>query len=162
DGGRHLTHVPGDGRAGDALRHRGDIAGVTAAWMERGVIRAVATCCEVVLCACGNSAGRPMRDAWPLFRGVPLVYIFPIYHRHFGKTHCLRRECLMDTTRRSFLATTVAAGGAAVTPTLADAADEHAHDHQTLPSDTALRVKSLESLLVEKGLVDQAALDAVV
>jgi nitrile hydratase subunit alpha len=31
-----------------------------------------------------------------------------------------------------------------------------------VPSDPALRVKSLESLLVEKGLVDRAALDALV
>jgi nitrile hydratase len=31
-----------------------------------------------------------------------------------------------------------------------------------IPSDLALRVKSLESLLVEKGLVDRAALDALV
>src|SRR5215471_11951353 len=30
------------------------------------------------------------------------------------------------------------------------------------PSDLALRVKSLESLLVEKGLVDRAALDALI
>ena len=36
------------------------------------------------------------------------------------------------------------------------------HDHQEVPSDVALRVKSLESLLVEKGLVDPAALDALV
>jgi nitrile hydratase len=35
-----------------------------------------------------------------------------------------------------------------------------AHDHP--PSDTALRVKALESLLVEKGLVEPAALDAIV
>jgi nitrile hydratase len=68
----------------------------------------------------------------------------------------------MDTTRRGFLASTVAAGGAAVTPNLAHAADEHAHEHQALPSDPALRVKSLESLLVEKGMVDPTALDAVV
>jgi len=42
---------------------------------------------------------------------------------------------------------------------------EHDHDHdhgQDVPSDTALRVKALESLLIEKGLVDPAALDAVV
>src|SRR6266516_676802 len=39
---------------------------------------------------------------------------------------------------------------------------EHPHDHQVVPSDFVLRVKSLESLLVEKGLVDRAALDAVV
>ena len=36
------------------------------------------------------------------------------------------------------------------------------HHHQTVPSDPALRVKALESLLVEKGLVDRAALDALV
>ena len=37
------------------------------------------------------------------------------------------------------------------------------HDHgQEPPSDTALRVKALESLLVEKGLVDPAALDAII
>jgi len=41
-------------------------------------------------------------------------------------------------------------------------AHEHAHDHQAVPSDPALRVKALESLLVEKGLVDRTALDALV
>ncbi len=39
---------------------------------------------------------------------------------------------------------------------------EHEHGHSTLPSDTALRVKALESLLIEKGLVDPAALDALI
>ena len=39
---------------------------------------------------------------------------------------------------------------------------DHDHDHQAVPSDFALRVKSLESLLVEKGLVDQAALDVLI
>jgi nitrile hydratase len=40
---------------------------------------------------------------------------------------------------------------------------DHEHDHgQEPPSDMALRVKALESLLVEKGLVDPAALDAIV
>lgn len=39
----------------------------------------------------------------------------------------------------------------------------HHHDeHQRIPSDPALRVMALESLLVEKGLVDGAALDALV
>ena len=39
----------------------------------------------------------------------------------------------------------------------------HHHDHgQEPPSDIALRVKALESVLVEKGLVDAAALDAIV
>jgi nitrile hydratase len=36
------------------------------------------------------------------------------------------------------------------------------HDHQDVPSDPALRVKALETLLVAKGLVDRAALDALV
>ena len=39
---------------------------------------------------------------------------------------------------------------------------DHGHDHQVVPSDLTLRVKSLESLLVEKGLVDRAALDVLV
>src|SRR6186997_3328912 len=34
--------------------------------------------------------------------------------------------------------------------------------HQVVPSDLTLRVKSLESLLVEKGLVDRAALDTLI
>src|SRR5579859_6340485 len=47
--------------------------------------------------------------------------------------------------------------------------DQHHHHHgrdhehgQAPPSDMALRVKALESLLVEKGLVDPAALDAII
>ena len=39
---------------------------------------------------------------------------------------------------------------------------EHHHYHQAVPSDLTLRVKALESLLVEKGLVDPAALDALI
>ncbi|HEY1449036.1 MAG TPA: nitrile hydratase subunit alpha [Caulobacteraceae bacterium] len=39
----------------------------------------------------------------------------------------------------------------------------HDHDHgQHPPSDMALRVKALETLLVDKGLVDPAALDAII
>ena len=38
----------------------------------------------------------------------------------------------------------------------------HEHEHQAVPSDPTLRVKALESLLVEKGLVDPAALDELV
>jgi nitrile hydratase len=41
-------------------------------------------------------------------------------------------------------------------------AQDHDHDHQAVPSDPALRAKALESLLVEKGLVDPAALDALI
>ena len=40
--------------------------------------------------------------------------------------------------------------------------DPHDHDHGQEMPETALRVKALESLLVEKGLVDSAALDAIV
>ena len=50
--------------------------------------------------------------------------------------------------------------------------DDHQHDHghshdedaphSHLPSEPALRVKALESLLVDKGLVDPAALDALI
>jgi nitrile hydratase subunit alpha len=36
------------------------------------------------------------------------------------------------------------------------------HAHTLLPSDPALRVKAIESLLVEKGLVDPSAIDAVI
>jgi nitrile hydratase subunit alpha len=39
---------------------------------------------------------------------------------------------------------------------------QHEDEHQAVPSDPALRVKALESLLVEKGLVDRAALDVLV
>jgi nitrile hydratase len=40
--------------------------------------------------------------------------------------------------------------------------NEGDHPHQRVPSDPALRTKALESLLVEKGLVDPEALDALV
>jgi nitrile hydratase len=38
----------------------------------------------------------------------------------------------------------------------------HHHDHTEPPSDLVLRVKALESLLVEKGLVDPAAIDQLI
>jgi nitrile hydratase len=40
--------------------------------------------------------------------------------------------------------------------------DHHHHDGQETPGETELRVKALESLLVEKGLVDPVALDAII
>lgn len=40
------------------------------------------------------------------------------------------------------------------------AADIHRHLHSHLPSESGLRVKALESLLVEKGLVDSRSIDA--
>jgi nitrile hydratase len=39
-------------------------------------------------------------------------------------------------------------------------ADIHRHLHSHLPSESALRIKALESLLVEKGLVDRRSIDA--
>jgi nitrile hydratase subunit alpha len=47
---------------------------------------------------------------------------------------------------------------------MSESGDKHSHHHRhNAPlSDIALRVKALESLLVEKGLVDPAALDAIV
>ena len=47
----------------------------------------------------------------------------------------------------------------------ADPDHPHGNNHdsgQQPPSPTALRVKALESLLVEKGLVDPAALDTII
>jgi len=58
-------------------------------------------------------------------------------------------------------AATGAVAGAVPTPMQAQNQD-HDHAHQLVPSDPALRTKALESLLVEKGLVDPAALDALV
>ena len=67
----------------------------------------------------------------------------------------------MDGTRRGFLKTAGAAAGAAAgastTPGVAQG-----QSHQAVPSDLTLRVKSLESLLVEKGLVDPKALDLLI
>jgi len=63
--------------------------------------------------------------------------------------------------RRGFLKGAATGAVAAAVPTSMHAQD-HDHDHQVVPSDPALRTKALESLLVEKGLVDPAALDALV
>lgn len=38
----------------------------------------------------------------------------------------------------------------------------HDHDHTEPPEDIALRVKALESLLLEKGLIDPVAMDALI
>src|SRR6185436_2245204 len=68
----------------------------------------------------------------------------------------------MDSTRRDFLTKAVTAAGVSATPNLAAHAADADHDHQDVPPDIALRVRALESLLVEKGLVEPAALDALV
>jgi nitrile hydratase len=65
--------------------------------------------------------------------------------------------------RRQMLQGTATGAIAATVPTAAHAQDhDHDHDHQVVPSDPALRAKALESLLVEKGLVDRPALDVLV
>jgi nitrile hydratase subunit alpha len=71
----------------------------------------------------------------------------------------------MDESRRDFIKGTAAgAAGFVAHSRTGTAQDQHDHDHehQAVPSDLALRVKALESLLVDKGLVDRAALDAIV
>ena len=71
----------------------------------------------------------------------------------------------MTTSRRELLTAGLGAAGAAMTADLAGAQEhDHGqdHNHQAVPSDPALRVKALESLMVAKGLVDPAALDALI
>ena len=65
----------------------------------------------------------------------------------------------MDTSRRSFL---TSAGAVAAGSMLNAQEPVDDHKHQTVPSDPTLRVKALESLLVDKGLVDPEALDALI
>ena len=72
---------------------------------------------------------------------------------------------MVEGTRRSFLKAAATAAGAAANADLVGAQGprpDQALEHQAVPSDLTLRVKSLESLLVEKGLVDRAALDALI
>ena len=68
--------------------------------------------------------------------------------------------------RREFLKETAAgAAGMAGGAEAAGAAQQHDHDHhhhQVVPDDIALRVRALESILVEKEMIDPADLDAVV
>ena len=68
----------------------------------------------------------------------------------------------MSPTRRGFL---TAPGSAAPAASVAQGSSESAdrqpdRQHQLAPSDMTFRVKALESLVVEKGLVYAAALDA--
>jgi nitrile hydratase subunit alpha len=67
----------------------------------------------------------------------------------------------MTTTRRDLLTGAITIAGAAVAPDVTGG-QEHNHGHQAVPSDQALRAKALESLMVAKGLVDRAALDALI
>lgn len=68
-----------------------------------------------------------------------------------------------EVGRREFI--TGAAAGAAgmiARSEVGHAQEPRERDRQAVPSDPALRVKALESLLVEKGMVDPATLDAIV
>ena len=71
--------------------------------------------------------------------------------------------------RRKFLSDAAAgAAGLAASPHIGPAKPEdlralaQSQGHQAVPSDVALRVKALESILVEKGMIDPATIDAVI
>ena len=69
--------------------------------------------------------------------------------------------------RRDFIKETAAgaagmAGGATAAGAAGGVPEQHDHDHQVVPDDIALRVRALESILVEKEMIDPADLDAVV
>ena len=68
-----------------------------------------------------------------------------------------RREFLKDAT----LGAAAVAGGAGVAGA-EETAHSHTHEHQIVPDDIALRVRALESVLVDKQMIDPADLDAVV
>jgi nitrile hydratase len=69
----------------------------------------------------------------------------------------------MDGSRRGFLKAAATAAAAAVTPVNAQGrGQDPSYAQQVVPSDPTLRVKSLESLLIEKGLVDRKALDSLI
>ena len=70
-----------------------------------------------------------------------------------------RREFLKNAAAGAVGGLVPAAGGA---PQQSTGDHDHDHDHQAVPSDVALRVKALESLLVEKGMVNPADIDATV
>ena len=66
----------------------------------------------------------------------------------------------MNGERRGLIKAVLMAAGFASTP--GSAQGQGGGNSQVVPSDPALRVKSLESLLVEKGLVDPKAVDALI
>ena len=82
-----------------------------------------------------------------------------------GYNRAMAKSKKRSVGRRGFIKGVAASAAAlAAEPPLAAAQEPsvHDHEHQAVPSDVALRVKALESLLVEKGFVDAAALDALV
>src|SRR5215468_8590258 len=74
-----------------------------------------------------------------------------------------KKEYPMDGRRRGFFKAALAAAGAAASSVyVRTQGGDRARAQQAIPSDPALRVKSLESLLVEKGLVDPKAVDVLI
>jgi hypothetical protein len=69
----------------------------------------------------------------------------------------LGRSRKLSTTRRDFLTSANDSRRCCGDPECRAADEAHDHEHQVVPSDATLRFKALESLLVEKGLVDPAA-----
>ena len=70
-----------------------------------------------------------------------------------------------EVGRREFLRTSAAgaagmAGGAGAAG--AQQPESHDHDHQVVPDDIALRVRALESILIDRNMIDPADLDEVV
>ena len=64
--------------------------------------------------------------------------------------------------RRGFLKSAATGAAGIVASTKSRLTAQQASVSQTVPSDLTLRVKALESLLVDKGLVDPVALDRIV
>src|SRR5262245_25340847 len=91
----------------------------------------------------------------------------PMYALFAAKEQEMADSTKDSVGRRDFLKN-AAAGAAVFVPGSATgqqppgADHDHDHDHQAVPSDVALRVKALESLLVEKGMVNPADIDATV
>ena len=75
-----------------------------------------------------------------------------------------RRKFLRKAAAGAAAAGAGMAGGAAGAAghSMQDHEHDHDHDHQVVPDDIALRVRALESILVEKEMIDPAELDAVV
>jgi nitrile hydratase len=87
--------------------------------------------------------------------------------QYLRRTLCMSNAADRPVGRRKFLRGAAAGtAGLVATPHLGSAkqADLQAQGqgNQTVPSDVALRVKALESILVEKGMVDPATIDAVI
>ena len=72
-----------------------------------------------------------------------------------------RREFIREAAAGAAGAAGVA-GGAGAARAAETSGHPHDHDHQVVPDDIALRVRALESILVEKEMIDPAELDAVV